>query len=57
MLIGFVGNVMFFFILCYKLMVCYLINVFFVVLLIVDFIVLFVGLFGLWISEVVDVDF
>lgn len=38
-------------------MVWYLINVFFVVLLIVDFIVLFVGLFGLWISEVVDVDF
>lgn len=57
MLIGLVGNVMSFFILRHKSMARHSTNVFLAALSIADLIVLFVGLLGLWISEVADVDF
>lgn len=57
MLIGLVGNVMSFFILRHKSMARHSTNVFLAALSIADLIVLFVGLLGLWINEIADVDF
>ncbi|XP_062610501.1 probable G-protein coupled receptor 139 [Saccostrea cucullata] len=56
-LIGLVGNVMSFFILRHKSMARHSTNVFLAALSIADLIVLFVGLFRLWIGEILENDF
>lgn len=57
MLIGLVGNVMSFFILRHKSMARHSTNHFLAALSIADLIVLFAGLFRLWIGEILDNDF
>ncbi|XP_061166542.1 probable G-protein coupled receptor 139, partial [Saccostrea echinata] len=56
-IIGLVGNVMSFFILRHKSMARHSTNVFLAALSIADLIVLFIGLFRLWIGEILENDF